>query len=744
MNIQSNGNGDAPIPLGHALRAIRPAALQHIQGEITINDLWNLLRRRRSTFFLCLVFIVAAAVIVSLILPTRYEGVAQLTLDFDSNALQDVLAKASGGDDDVKLQTQVKVLETESLAWEVIQRLRLDQRSEMAPRRFGIGPAVCVSGPSQSFESITPECRNVLIKEFHKRLRVQSVPRTQIIEVRYRCKSRELAARVVNTMTEAYMETSFQTKYQAALRASNWVSGQLTEAKNNAQKAEEKFIAYQKQTGIIGTDENHNILIERLNAINQQLVVAEATRIVREARYRVSLSGDPEALVDISPGSPLQVLHAEETALESQYAQLTAKFDEAYPRVQQVKAQLDRATAALNAEVARSRNKVRSEYEAALGSETQLRQEFEQQKQGVYDTNEAAIQVALLKRDVDASRELYEQLVKQLNEAGVLAGLRSTNVMVIDPAGIPVDPAEPHTALNLAVGMFAGSFLGLALCFLQENIDTTILTPKDLASAALPALGVVPHHLTDGKSLGRIGPLPNKGGAVRIATLERPDGAVADAYRSLRTALLLSNAGAPPKVLLVTSALPGEGKTTTSVNMAVVFAQKDQRVLLVDGDLRRADLNRCFDFQRKGGLSAALVGEDASQFYVPHRDLPSLMILQAGIRPPKPPDLLDSPRMRELVSIWRRDFDYVIIDSPPVIGLSDAVILATMTDTVVLVVRARQSRRQDFGLAQEILASVNANVGAVVNDFQPFGSYGHTDKAYRAYFDEEGRRPGGA
>jgi succinoglycan biosynthesis transport protein ExoP len=744
LSFHSNDNGDSDVrhtQLTRLTRPVRDTIVSRPKGEITITELWQLLRRRKSSFFLCLALSLTAALVVSLILPKRYEGVCRLTVDFDSNALQDVLAKAAGSDDDVKIQTQVEVLETESLAWEVIKRLRLDQRPETAHRRFGIGPAECISSPNQDPDSITPECRNVLLEEFHKRLRVQSVPRTQIIEIRYRCKSRELAAKVVNTMAEAYVETSFQTKYQAALRASNWVSGQLTEAKNNAQKAEEKFIAYQKQTGIIGTDENHNVLIERLNAINQQLVIAEAGRIVREARYRVSLSGDPEALVDITPGSPLQVLHAETTALSSEYAQLKAKYDDAYPKVVQVKAQLDKASASLAEEVARSRDKIRSEYEATLKSETQLRKEFEQQKQEVYNTNEAAIQVALLKRDVDASRDLYEQLVKQLNEAGVLAGLRSTNVTVIDPASIPIKPVEPHPALNLAFALFAGSFFGLALCILQEDIDTTILTPKDLASVgALPALGVVP-HLTDARSPGRLGPSQNhnKTGAVRVAALERPEGIVADAYRSLRTALLLSNAGAPPKVFLVTSALPREGKTTTSVNTAVVFAQKDRRVLLVDGDLRRADLNRCFDLPRNGGLSAALVGEDPRQLYYPHPDLPNLMILPAGLRPPKPPDLLDSERMRELIAMWRQEFDHVIIDAPPVIGLSDAVILATMTDTVILVVRAKQSRRQDFSLAQEILASVNANVGgAVINDFQL--NDGYNKKLYGGYFDESGER----
>jgi polysaccharide biosynthesis transport protein len=715
-----------------------------VRDEISLAELWRLVVKRRVTLFFCVALFAILAVVGSLILPTRYEAVGRLSLDFESNALQDSLANLPGGDDaeSPKLQTQVKVLETESLAWEVIKRVRLDQRLEAAPRIFGIGPVKCLSGPDQPVASISSECRDALLGEFRRRLKVQALPRTQIIEIRYRSRSPELAAQVVNTMADAFTETSFQTKYNAALRASKWVSGQLQEVKNNARNAEEKFIAYQKQTGIIGVDENHNVLIERLNAINQQLVVAEAARIVREGRYRASLEGDPEALVEISPGSPLQALHTDQVALQNQYAQLDAKFGDAYPRVQQVKAQLDQAATALAAEVARSKNRIKSEYEASLKGETLLRDEFEKQKEQTYDTSEATVQLALLKRDLDASRDLYEQLVKQLNEAGILAGLRATNVTIIDAARVPVRRAEPHLGLNLLFGMIVGTMVGIGYCFLRENVDTTILSPHDVSSSSsLPTLGMVP-RLSDAKALGRS---TSENGMARIAALERPDGMVADALRSLRTTLMLSSAGTPPRVLMMTSPLPREGKTTTTINLAAVFAQRDHRVLLIDGDLRRGDLGRSLGLERNGGLSAALAGENPRQFYLPHKDLPNLMILPAGARPPKPPDLLDSDRMRELVALWRREFDRVIIDTPPVIGLSDAVITATMTDAVVLVLRARQSRLQEFRLAQEILASVNANVcGVIINDFQLNTSspHGFSTELYGRYFDENGRRNG--
>jgi len=457
------------------------------------------------------------------------------------------------------------------------------------------------------------------------------------------------------------------------------------------------------------------------------------------------MSGDPESLVQITPGSLLQVLHTELAGLKNQYAQLNAKYGDAYPKVIEVKAQLDKASEAMQLELSRTKDKIKNEYDAAQKSESLLRDEFEKQKSEAYTQNQAAIQTALLKRDVDASRDLYEQLVKKLKEAGIVAGLKATNAVVIDPAGIPVSPVEPRPALNLAMGMMVGSLFGLALCFLRENLDTTIATPNDVADiGSLPALGIVP-RLSDGKGSGRV--LPSLGRKQqRVVALERPESMIADAYRSLRTAVLLANAEAPPKVLLITSPLPREGKSTTSVNSAVVFAQKSQRVLLVDGDMRRGDVHRLLNLPNNGGLSAALANEEPQQFYLHHPDLPNLTVLPAGNRPQKVPDLLDSARMRDLVSSWRQDFDQVIIDAPPVIGLSDAVILATMSDLIVLVLRAQQSRRQDLLRAQEILASVHANVaGAIINDFDLkehgyYGYYGDSPSLYAQYFNENGRK----
>ena len=715
----------------------------HAQKEITVHDILQTLRRRRTVFITCVGLATVTALVISLILPRRYEGVARLKVDRESSDSFGLGTMAGVvGDNETKLQTEVNVLWTDALAWDVIKRLRLDQRPEMAHRRFALGPPVCLSSGGQSAESISPECRKVLLDEFHHRLHVQAVPRTEVIEIRYRSKSREMAAEVVNTMADIYIERNFQSTYQNVMRASVWLSGQLEDVKKTAELAEQKYIEYQRQTGIISTDATHNVLLERLNALNQELMLAQAERIVREARYRIALDGDPEALAVVVPGSTLQTLRAQEAVLRSQYAQLETKFGDAYPKVKATKAELENASTAIDEELGRAREKMKAEYETALNAETMLSNAFERQKHQALNTNDAAIQVGLLKRDVDAGGELYEQLVRKVKEAGIVAGLKATNVSVIDPAGIPTSPVEPRPILNLALGIFVGVLGGAGLCFLQENTDTRIRTLNDVTDlCALPSLGMVPHLGNGYLGFNRLAQAPGgNGNARRIVCLEEPESEPADAYRSVRTSLLLSMAGTPPQVILVTSPLPGEGKTTTAVNTAVVFAQQQRSVLLVDSDLRRADVHHMLNLRPNGGLSAALVGADPSQFYVAHPTLPSLTILPAGKQPPKPPDLLDSDRMRELIARWRQEFNQVIFDAPPVLGLSDAVILATMVDMVVLAVLANKSRRQHLKRSMEILTSFGAHLGgAVINGFDVHQlGYYHSlyDKYYVGYGKE--------
>ena len=726
----------------HQYREIR-GVFDDPRGEISLREVWHLLVRHKYAIFSCLLVMVGLAIAASLMLPTRYEAVVRLTLNSDSqDALGlDALQSMPGGADTLtKVETQVHILQTDSLAWGVIKQLRLDQNSNFAPEK-------CRSRAEAPVDKVSPECRFMLLKQFHKRLRVESVPKTEMFEIRFRNSDPVLAMTIANTLANTYMERNFKTRFEATEQASTWLAQQLEDVRKNVESTQQNLTEVQKKIGIIGADENNNMLISRLDEVNKQLVQAESERIVREARYRVAMTGNPELLASVMPGTNLQVLRAQQTELQNQYAQLSSRYGDAFPRVVQVKAQLAQVEAALQAEITKIGAQMETEYKAAARSEDILRAELEKQKQEAFKMNGDAIQFAILKRDLDAGRDLYQSMIKKLKEAGIMAGLKSTTVTIVDEAQIPTEKAEPHLLLNVALGILAGAFSGICLAFALENTNETIRTPGDVETQCLlPSLGVIP-ALANGNSRnghrsrnGHQALKPAEPDKFLPVTLASPTSQVAEAYRSLRTTLLLASAGAPPKLILVTSALPGEGKTMTSINSAIVLAQKNRRVLLVDADLRRPNVHVRLNISNNSGLSGALTGDDPEGSYVSHPMLPTLSVLPAGHRPPLPAELLDSDRMRELMDRWRCEFDHVIIDTPPVLGMSDAVVLSTLADSVVLVVRAAASGRQSVRRAREALMGVNARVaGALVNavdldSMDYYGYYGYYSKEYQHYY----------
>ena len=514
-----------------------------------------------------------------------------------------------------------------------------------------------------------------MLKIFHSALHVEAVPKTELIEVRFRARDPQIAAKVANALTSAYIERTFRTRYEATMQASDWLSKQLDDLKKNVEASQERFTEYQKKSGIIGTDEPHNIFIVQLDELDKQMAAAEAERIVREARFRVAASGNPELIADVAPTSTLAILRAQQADLKDQYAQLAAKYGNAYPRVTQVRAQQRQVEAGITAQVKEIRDRFEKEYDAALKTEQMLDAELEKQKQEAFRMNDAGIQFAILKRDFDSSRDLYEDLMKKLKEAGIVAGLHSTNVDVIDPAEIPVEPSEPRVLLNLLIGFMLGSCSGAGLAFLLEGLDTTISTPEH--GKYWPTCRCWGwYHTMDLNGSHGHEPL-SKWEYNLPLLLSRPNSHFAEAFRALRTTLLLSSPGAPPKVIMISSAAPGEGKTTLSVNCAVALAQKGSHVLLVDADLRRSRAHGHFRVQGELGLSSCLAGSlDAREFIKPLSIAVNLDFMPAGRRPPNPVELLDSERMRRLLEQWRNEYDHIVIDTPPLGSLSDALVLS--------------------------------------------------------------------
>jgi succinoglycan biosynthesis transport protein ExoP len=715
-----------------------PVTIESREDQISIIQFWRVLQKRRWLVIGSLITVVLFVAIVSSFLPKRYDAAARILLDMegpDGLGLEQAVVPM-GFDMTTKLETQIKIVQSDTIATSVIKQLGLHRNKTFA--------GILAAQAPKDFDSLTAPQRVRLVNALHGALTVQLVPKTEIIEIHFRSKDPNLAADITNSVATTYIEHNFQTKYKSTLQTADWLTKQLDDLKKNAESAQENLIAYQKKTGILGTDETHNIIIDKLGDLNKQLSSAEGDRILKEAKFRIAMTENPELIANIAPESVLGALYKQRFEMRTQYAQMAAKYGAAYPRVIQLQSQLNELDSAIGDEITKVGEAVHAEYKTALKSEEMLKTSFDKQKQEAYKLNEDAIQYAIMRRDVESSRDLYEGLLKKLKEAGIMAGLKSSNINIVDPASVPIEPVEPRIPLNIALGCMGGLLFGMALAFVVENVDNSIRTPEDIENyCSLPSLGVIPSVAVNG-AIGKNGFKALPAGVRQFippVTMEQRHSGTAEAFRALRTSLLLSSPGTPPQVILVTSAMMQEGKTFTALNLAVVLAQTGEPVLLVDSDMRRPAINKYLGIPMNRGLSACLAGtEDPDAVVLKIEEVPGLNIVTAGHMPPYPSEMLASEAMPRLIRHWREKYRYIVIDTPPVLAVTDAVVCAGIADVVVLIARSEQTGRQSLLRARDLLRKVRANIaGVVVNDLS-FNSvdyrqyYGHYGSDYQSYY----------
>jgi polysaccharide biosynthesis transport protein len=725
-------------------------------GEVSLSDLVLMLRRRTWLILASLGVVLLLGALFCVVKTRRYEAVADLAINPEgSDALDmgDITASLGGGGlgFDEKLETQVHVLKSDSLAWAVISELRLDRQPTFAGHRKHVffGPYVVPSAPDQ-IEQTSPERRNGLLQSFSGALTVETIPRTQAVEITFRNANPKLAREIVNHLVTAYTQRTFMTRYNDTMKASDWLSGQLAQLKSEVQESQAKLSKFQKQTGIFGTDENDNLVLSKLDDLSKELTDAEADRIVKEAQYRVAQSGNPELIGTIVPDSVLPVLRGQEADLKQQLAQANAEYGPHYPKVIQLGNQLSQVEKSLQNEMVDIQERFHTAYQVSAGAEKQLRAAFDQQKQQAYNMSAGLDQYGILKREMESGNDLYEDLLKKLKEAGVVASLKAATVDVIDPARLPTSPVEPRIPLVLALSIVFGLGTGIAFAFAAESLDNLIRNPEEVeALTGVPLFGMIPHFkLGRTKNPGQ--DLASQGdgsGQSSLVALLRPNSQASEAFRSLRTALLLASAGKPPKTVLIASAVPGEGKTTVSMNIAAMLAQRGARVLLIDADLRRGLIAERLNIPKNLGLSGALTGavnwRDAVEILP---DAPNLFVLQAGVRPPNSAELLGSPQMHEVLEECKAEYDHVIIDSAPCLIVTDAVLVAQETDAVLLVSRIAVTPRSNLRRASELLQFGDGHVTGIVANDVPIGEqyygygYGYGYGKYNSYYSDNGAR----
>jgi polysaccharide biosynthesis transport protein len=612
------------------------------------------------------------------------------------------------------IETQSKILTSETLALQTI--------------RSGILSGV--GGPDSQSEAIATgslanQKRPPELGAFLGSLSVKRVPNSRLMDINYEANSPELAAQVVNAHIRNFIDQNRRSHYDATTAATTWLTDQLDELKIKVKNSEDARLDYERKNQIWEVDDKQNITTQRLSELNRQLIDAQSDRMKKQSMYDFAKQGDADIVPQIRDSAAVQDLLKRRADLNGQYTEAIAQYGPNFPKVQRLQSQVKEIDQNLEREKKAVVARLGSEFHEAQQREELLTRTLDQQKSEANLMSERMVQYNILKRDAEADKALYDGLLTKLKEAGISSALQSSNIRVVDPAMIPSTPARPAKTRNVTLAFLVGLVGGVGLALLREYMDNTVKTPDDIESLSrLPSLAVVPAFQdSEGDTPRRRSLADSLGNGhsrhVELVAQHLPKSQMSEAFRALRTALLLSQAGHPPQVILVTSALPREGKTTAAANLAVTLAQLGDRTLLIDADLRKPGVGRLLNLNgnKYAGLSSYLAGVSSLDLVtVQHPAIPNLSAIPTGPLPPNPADLLSSHRLADAIAELRTKFKFIVIDTPPVMAATDAVILSVKADGVIMVVRSGETPKEAFSRTRDLLMSVNCRLlGVVLN-----------------------------
>jgi polysaccharide biosynthesis transport protein len=690
--------------------------------EPHLYDYLLILRKHQWLILSFVLSVVTIAAIATFRMQPVYVATARIEIDRqNSNILpfQGVDAYDLMIDTDNYIETQSKILTSETMALETIRNGGLSALPQYSSSN---GPSEAVATGSLANQKSPPE-----LGAFLASLSVRRVPNSRLMDVSFESTDPQLAARIVNAHIETYVQRNFQSQYDSTTRATTWLRDQLDELKIRVQKSEDARIAYERQNQIWTLDDKQNITTQRFADANRELTTAQTERVKKQAILEFAKSGNIDAVPQIQSDAALGEYQKRLSDATNQYREALEQFGPNFPRAKRLQSEIKDIQGDIQKEKQNIIDTLDSEYRQAVARETMLGKELDIQKRDVNAMSGKMVEYNILKREAEANKVLYDGLLTKLREAGVSAGLRSSNIRIVDPAMVPSYPSRPAKARNVALAFVIGLVGGIGLALMREYMDNTVKTPDDIEKLVrLPSLAVVPQFETtngNGPS-GRQKLLPgfsSNGHEKRMELVAQhlPKSQMSEAFRALRTSLLLSRADHPPQVILVTSALPREGKTTAAANLAVTLAQLGDKTIVVDADLRKPGVARLLNMTggNYAGLSSYLAGASSlDAVVVPHPTVPNLAAIPTGPLPPNPADLLSSHRVAEAIAELRKSFKFIVIDSPPVMAATDAVILSVQTDGVLLVVRSGETPKEAFTRTRDLLISVKCNIlGVVLN-----------------------------
>jgi capsular exopolysaccharide synthesis family protein len=706
----TNGR-DLPAPLP----PIRLEAEYRGESEAHFWDYWRVIMRHRRTVALVFAGSVLTAFVWSVTARPVFTGTAMLRIDKEEPRVLkfDQAGRDDGGEaTQTQLQTYHRLLQSRGLATRVIGILDLQHNPEFA--QAGARPGQ-------------------LTDAFLDRLQVEPVRNTRLVKLSFRSRNPELAAKAANTLADEAIAQQLDEKKAAGRYATGFLATQVNEARQALQASEAQLNQFMNEHDIlfVGGDrpgdrvERQALITQELGTLSDSLLKAKAERVAKESLLAQAMKSNAETLPAVLQNPLIEHLKEEATTLEAKYRELGQSFKPEYPRMQRLAESIGEVRRQLRGEVQRFVDSVRGEYQAALQNETEIRKLVDDQRGQARKLDGQMARYNLLRREVDTNRDLYTALSTRLKETSVTSALLLSNMAVVDRADVPLRRSGPRTALNLLVGCMVGLIGGVTVAFLFEYLDTSIRDPREVESMLrVPTLGLVPNRSALPAHLSALPvsstPDPAAGGipgSFALVSHQATSSILAESFRNLRTSVVYATPDRPPKTMLVTSLQQQDGKTSVSTNIAITLAQLGQGdVLLVDADMRHPDLHGILGVPQAPGLSDLLVGGVGVTDVVRPTRIPGLSVIPAGPVPTNPAELLFSPRFGQALAALGERFAHVVIDTPPMLGVSDSLVLAPRVDGVILVLRHGHAGRDAAQRAVQMLGSVRARVlGVVLN-----------------------------
>ena len=706
------------------------AATATSDEEVHFRDLWRVVVKRKWSIVAFFLIVVVATAIGTLMQTPVYR--AEITLKIESEASK-IIPFRDGlidtGDPDY-FQTQIELLKSRAIAERVVEQMNLVPAvapTAPPPRPWWeqLFRKEDIKDVPPSSEEASKAASRSAADRFRSGLSVSPIRNTKMLKVSYALTNPRRAADLLNSLAQNFINFNLEQRYDASSYAKTFLEEKLAETKAKLENNERALIEFQRDNGIINVDERQTVLSSTLSEYSSAANKAEQERSRAQALYELSKT-NPEASPQVLESKTVGALKEQRAKLQTEFADLSRIYKPGYPKMQQMQAQIDEIEKSIKAEIDAVKKSIETSYQGVLAQQKSITAKLEQTKKDVLDLQGRSIRYNILKRDVDTDRTIYNGLLQRLNEVGVTGGTGANNITVVDRAEPPTSPFKPDLNQNLIMAMVLGLIGGIALAFFLEYLDDTIRTPEDMEKLTnLPVLGVVPKmqrsQLAEGKSLA-------------LKAHEDMRSTFAEAYRSVRTALQFSTRDGAPRAYIVTSTSKGDGKTTTALALAINSAQTGRPVLLIDADMRHPALHKILTVDNSRGLSNYLSSDVPALGVVRTTEIPNLFVIPAGPMPPNPVELLSGPKLLSLMGQLGERFSQIIVDSPPVLGLADSIVLGDQVGAVLFVVSAGTTRKAHARAALKRLRQANVHpLGAIMTKLDlRDGMYGY-ESAYYYY-----------